>query len=131
MNKEQLLSFAQSHLNGAQATIDKLSANLKVDPVHALSWCGDAFGAAGDLTAWRFILNLIEGDTPLENIVETLESYVVQGAARPPHTSSPHSNLVELQTTRAYAEAYRELKRRLGHMQMKKSADDRAQASAT
>lgn len=117
MKKTEMIEFAQGRVKTAKAEIADFATKLVEKPEHTLTWGTVIFSRTADLTVWEQILVYAKSDCSLEDVVGMLEDYVVGGAASPSYSTNYAKNHLEQETLRAYAETYKEFKRRLRYEQ--------------
>ena len=130
MKIEDVIRWAKSHIDGAISQLAAIGQQLQGEPhevLAAVERSNGMFSAAGDLKVWQHVLSIVEGGATVDDLVDELATYAVHGASRIPGSSSFTSNRYEQECTRAYAEVYRDLKRRLDSA--RKQAEARQHAS--
>jgi hypothetical protein len=111
MKQADIIAMAKSRIKGAEEYLVEFAANLVKNPEYTVYWSMPLFSKTADLTVWKQVLHMAEGGCDLSQLIETLEEYLISGAARPSNSSSFSSNHLEQGKLRAYAEAYRYFKR--------------------
>jgi hypothetical protein len=122
MKKEDIIKMANSHIEAAQAYFQKFSAELLQNPEYTVHWSQPLFTQTAVQAVWKQILDMAQGDTTFDDMVETLESHLVSSAKRTGNSSNFASNRLEQEKASAYADAYHEFRRRQRHMQNLASA---------
>lgn len=119
MNIEDIRRMAKSRVEVAQKTLADFGKKLQDENVlQAVEWSHEMYTAGGDLRVWKHIAIIAgEGAVPdgvdgVKVVLDELQTFAIQGASRIPSSSSFTGNRYDLECTRAYAEAYRELERR-------------------
>ena len=111
MNKEQLVAYANRSIASALKGFEKLSEDLKNDPIHTVKWSSNLFVEAANLKVANHILQLAEGGCDITTTVENLLEHMTSGASRVPASSSAVSNMLDQEVTAAYAREYKHLHR--------------------
>lgn len=119
MTIEELRRMAKSRVESAQKILADFGQKLQgEDALRTIEWGNGLFTAAGDLKVWQHIVIMAGEGTPpagvdgVEVVLDELQTYAIHGASRIPTSSSFAGNRFDLECTRAYADAYRELERR-------------------
>ena len=114
MNAASAARTLRMEISNAEDKLATWGQEFLENPAYALKWSSEVFGAAARVEVFAQVVDALESlphnpKNSLEKITAHAQRAVVRGAANPPGSSSGPSNLLDLQTTRAWAEALRVL----------------------
>lgn len=90
-------------MESAQEAMDKLSAEILKDPVHALSWSKGSFEEAATLAVGKEVKRAVEIGATSAQLLEQAQRETISRARSPESSSSATSNLMDRALLAAWA----------------------------
>ncbi len=102
MNTNELTDELSREIKYTREQIQDFGEKLQEDPAHALEWGASCFNHAARLLVAADALSGLMSGCSIADIRTEAEKMVLRGAVDPPSSTSPTSNLMELEKTRAW-----------------------------
>lgn len=102
-------------LASKRSRVEKLSADLLTNPVHALRWAGDAFEAAVRLAIAEWMQEALLRNAPLDVMYDEAEMRMRHFAQYPSRSTSPLANLSDEEERMAWMDILLKIEAAIEH----------------